>query len=337
MSLGGFGWSQSWREAISGNVAQGIVVVVAAGNSAYDVYGGDGAIGNGNEFIPAAYPEALTVSAMHDSDGAAGGLGPVSAYAVDDAIASFSNFGASVVAGNPVASSGGPIDVAAPGVSILSTYPGGTYALASGTSMAAPHVTGSVALIAAANARATDAAGVALICQTLIDAGGTMNDWRPDDADINSDRDVNHEPITNVASIGDAAGEPAPDPTPEPTPESTPSPEPTPDPTPSPPPGELVAAVATDKAAYGKRDTVRVDVSVTSSDSSVAGVSVALTMTGANGKTRSFSSTTNSSGVAKFKIKVNFKSTGCGVHTLDASASLDGYDPGADSDTFTLC
>jgi subtilisin family serine protease len=38
-------------------------------------------------------------------------------------------------------------DIVAPGVSILSSYPGGTYSEASGTSMAGPHVVGVVALI----------------------------------------------------------------------------------------------------------------------------------------------------------------------------------------------
>ena len=52
-----------------------------------------------------------------------------------DRLALFSNYGAE------------SIDVAAPGVGILSTEPDGQYGSRNGTSMAAPHVTGVAALI----------------------------------------------------------------------------------------------------------------------------------------------------------------------------------------------
>ena len=80
---------------------------------------------------PASNPDVITVSAIGDSDGKCGGLGPLldRGTMMDDTFANFSNFGPS-------------IDVAAPGVDILSTFNGTAYGILTGTSMAVPHVTG---------------------------------------------------------------------------------------------------------------------------------------------------------------------------------------------------
>jgi subtilisin family serine protease len=104
-SWGGGGYSQSLKDAIDASPA---VVVCAAGNSNRN-------IDKFFKFYPASYtsPQIIAVAATDD----------------DDNLASFSNYGITSV------------DVAAPGVSILSTYPGG-YAWMSGTSMATPHVSG---------------------------------------------------------------------------------------------------------------------------------------------------------------------------------------------------
>jgi len=126
MSLGGTGKLDALRTAIQNSVKTGVVYVVAAGNNSQDVYGPDGVFNTGDDSIPAAYPEVAAISAMGDTDGKPGGLGPnTSRGTKDDTFADFTNFSNSVVGGNPVHSPGKAIDVAGPGVDIFSTWKNG--------------------------------------------------------------------------------------------------------------------------------------------------------------------------------------------------------------------
>lgn len=132
------------HKAICASIATGVVYVVAAGNSATDIA----------HDVPSGYPEVLAVTAMSDSDGAPGGRGATTSCGQaerDDMFASFSNFAGDAAGAAHVMS--------APGVCIRSSWRGGGYRTISGTSMAAPHVTGAVALcIASGRCRGTPAA-----------------------------------------------------------------------------------------------------------------------------------------------------------------------------------
>jgi len=107
MSFGISTNSRTVREAVAAAIAANIVVTGSAGNA-----------DSSTPQYPASYSSVLSVAATD----------------LADKKGSFSNYGSS-------------ISVSAPGVNIISAYPGGYYAVVSGTSFAAPIVAGEAALV----------------------------------------------------------------------------------------------------------------------------------------------------------------------------------------------
>ncbi len=139
LSLGAISYSRGEEEAVAYAVRHGALVVAAAGNT------------NSNApHYPAAHPDALAVAATDSNS-------------TPEVRAGFSTWGDFV-------------DVAAPGVTVWSTYPGG-YRSMSGTSMATPHVTGLAALILSADPTLTPAQVRAIIETSANDLG--TNGWDP--------------------------------------------------------------------------------------------------------------------------------------------------------------
>lgn len=207
LSLGGSSDSQTLRDAVSYAWGKGVVIVAAAGNS-----------NNSRALYPAYYTNSIAVAATDQNDKKA----------------SFSSYGSWV-------------DLAAPGVSILSTYQG-NYAYLSGTSMATPFVSALSSLVFANNPGFNNLQVRNKIEGTAEKIAKTGTYWI-------------YGRIDACAALDCVFGvTPTPTPTSTPTPSLTPTPTSTPSPTPSPNPSvNGLAAIYFDNKDFTGTSISRVD------------------------------------------------------------------------------
>lgn len=136
MSLGNYAEADFLHDAIKYAYERDVVMIAASGNDNTDRPG-----------YPAAYPEVFAVAATNSNKEKA----------------TFSNYG-------------DYIDVAAPGDSIASTYPGSQYAALSGTSMASPHVAALAGLIRSVNPELSNVEVMEIMRKSAIDLGDEGKD-----------------------------------------------------------------------------------------------------------------------------------------------------------------
>ncbi len=179
-SWGGAGFSQALLDSITRGATQDILYVASAGNSAAN-----------NDATP-YYPSSFSTLASAGYDAVIS----VAAIGGTGALASWSSYGSTSV------------DLAAPGVDIYSTTRGGGYGSMSGTSMAAPHVTGAIALYSSVRTAAT-AAQIRDALLTSTTATASVLDKVASDGRLD---------IATFLNTQSAVPAPAPAPAPAPTP-----------------------------------------------------------------------------------------------------------------------
>jgi thermitase len=315
LSLGGTTPSSVLQDAVNYAWSRGALIVAAAGNNGNDV-----------PFYPAAYDVVMGVAATDYNDARWG----------------LSNYGSFV-------------SVSAPGASVYSTYwdsGTSTYRYMSGTSMAAPHVSGVAALLLAQDAGRSNAELRTIIESTADDLGDPGWDPYFGHGRVNAYRAVTYQGSggdpqppaptpTPTSELPTSTPTPTPEP-PTPTPTSkpptvttTPTPEP-PTPTPTPVPNEPSIRVKDIVMSYkARKGTYQVKTEVYVVDDlgkAVRGVAVTVDTRLPDGSTVLKTANTDKKGKAKFTVRSSQRGTYVSI-VVDMVKAGYVYNPATNAET----
>ncbi|MFT4416278.1 S8 family peptidase [Fredinandcohnia humi] len=289
LSLGAPADSLALKQAVDRAYNKGILVVASAGNSGNTDGSGD------TVQYPAKYDSTIAVAAI-DSQNMRGIF----------------------------SSTGTKVEIAAPGVGILSTYLGNKYVKMDGTSMAAPYVAGVLAILKQANPTMSHIQLRQKLQTNAIDLGVQGRDpfYGYGLAQAPTQANAVVSPVTTEAPVGEA-------------PVTTPSSQPVKAPVISPKPVQkkkISTTITTAKSVYNLGNTIWPTVKVidTVSKKPVSGAVVKLTFTPPKGKATTITVKTNSKGIAPFKY-VTTKKSGKGTYKISTTITGANYVTGSAS------
>ncbi|WP_245308198.1 S8 family serine peptidase [Halalkalibacter urbisdiaboli] len=272
LSLGTTSHSSTLQQIVDKAYSQNILVVAAAGNNGASDGSGD------TVNYPARYESVIAVSATDSKDQRA----------------SFS-------------ATGSTVEVAAPGVNILSTYLNNQYGQMSGTSMATPYVAGNLALLKQANSTLSATDLRLKLQEGVVDLGSSGKDnwfgYGLIQAPTQGQEETSQETVIveePVQILGTAT------------------------------------KVTTDQTSYVAGQTVNITVNVKDLDGSVlSGAEVTVAITPLSGKVITGTGTTDQNGNVTFTMTTK-RTTKKGTYQVKADTTLNNYESSYDTTSFQI-
>jgi minor extracellular protease Epr len=266
LSLGTTSHSSTLKQIVDKAYNQGVLVVAAGGNNGTSDGSGD------TVNYPARYDSVIAVSAIDSKDQRA----------------SFS-------------ATGSTIEVAAPGVSVLSTYLGNKYVRMSGTSMSTPYVAGNMALLKQAYKELSHGELRAKLHENVIDLGEAGKDNWFGYGLIQAPKHKTSDPVEEVKQVL-----------------------------------KMLTNVSTNKSSYVIGDNINITVQVSDEHGkALPGAEVALTITPPKGKLLTGKGTSNQYGIVTFVMSTK-RNTETGTYHIKTNTLLINYEDSTATTSFVI-